>query len=109
MRKPMWLLRLMEYILPARKVNVIESDTPPDKLPIRNIVLAKEDDEEWAVGFKCPCGCGRHLELLLIKEAKPNWKLTVDEKNRPTLYPSIWLKKGCRSHFWLRKGKVVWC
>ncbi len=109
MRKPMWLLRLIEYVLPARKVRVIEGDTPPEDLPMRNIILAQEDDEEWAVGFMCPCGCGRRLELLLIKEAKPNWKLTIDEKGLPTLYPSVWLKKGCCSHFWLRKGKVVWC
>ena len=109
MRKPLWLLKLIEYVLPARTVNIIEGDTPPDQLPRRNIVLAQEEGEQSAVGFKCPCGCGRRLELLLIKEANPNWKLTIDSCNRPTLHPSVWLKSGCCSHFWLKKGKVVWC
>lgn len=109
MKKPRWLLKLAEYVLPARKVSIIEGDTPPEHLPRRNIVLAQEDGEEWAVGFKCPCGCGKRLELLLIEEAKPNWKLTIDSSNRPTLHPSVWLKSGCHSHFWLKKGKVVWC
>ena len=109
MKKPKWLLKFFEVILPARKIKTIEGDTPPDRLPLRNIVLAREDDEDWAVGFMCPCGCGKNLELLLIKEASPNWMLTIDASNRPTLRPSVWLKSGCRSHFWVRNGKIFWC
>ncbi|WP_319003147.1 DUF6527 family protein [Acidovorax radicis] len=59
--------------------------------------------------MKCPCGCGRILELLLIPEAHPRWKLTVDSGGRPTLHPSVWVKDGCRSHFWLRQGQIEWC
>ncbi|WP_412768188.1 DUF6527 family protein [Vreelandella titanicae] len=45
---------------------------------------------------------------MLIKEAKPNWSITIGQSDRPTLHPSVWLKGGCKSHFWLREGKVVW-
>ncbi|MEA1099712.1 DUF6527 family protein [Escherichia coli] len=24
------------------------------------------------------------------------------------MYPSVWLKDGCQSHFWIKKGRVVW-
>ncbi|MFW1676481.1 DUF6527 family protein [Pontibacter sp. JAM-7] len=109
MKKPIWLLKLIEFVSPGRRIKIIEGDTPPARLPLRNIVLAREDGENWAVGFRCPCGCGKKLELLLIKEASPNWKLSVDEGGKPTLYPSVWLKTGCKSHFWVRSGKVVWC
>ncbi len=109
MKKPAWLLRLIEFVLPTRRIRIMEGDTSPDRLPLRNIVLAREDGEDWAVGFMCPCGCGKKLELLLVKEASPNWKLTIDASNRPTLHPSVWLKSGCRSHFWVKNGKVVWC
>ena len=109
MKKPMWILKVIEFVLPARRISVIEGDTPPEKLPLRNLVLAREGDEDWAVGFSCPCGCRKRLELLLIAEALPNWKLTIDSSDKPTLHPSIWLKSGCRSHFWLRRGKVIWC
>lgn len=101
--------KLIDYIWPARGIITVEADTPPDKLPLRNLVLAREDDEDWAVAFRCPCGCGKRLELLLVEEAKPRWSLTVDAKGKPTLHPSVWLKGGCRSHFWLRHGKVHWC
>lgn len=109
MKKLHWYLKLKEFLLPARRINVVESDTPPDRLPWRNLVLAREDNEDWAVAFRCPCGCGKRLELLLIEEAKPSWSLTFTQGNVPTLHPSVWLKTGCCSHFWLRKGKVLWC
>jgi hypothetical protein len=99
---------IIDKIFPAREIVVVESDTPPANLPWRNIVLAREDNEDWAVGFMCPCGCGKRLELLLVKEAKPSWKLTI-EGNKPTLHPSVWLKFGCKSHFWIKKGKIFWC
>jgi len=27
-------------------------------MPRRDLVLAREDDEDWCVGMRCPCGCG---------------------------------------------------
>lgn len=108
MNMPKWLLKCIEFVLPTRKVLVVEGDTPPSNLPIRNVVLAQENGDDWAVGFRCPCGCGKKLELPLIEEAKPNWKLTIDQKGKPTLHPSVWLKAGCKSHFWLRSGRIIW-
>lgn len=108
MKWPKWFLKLREDVLPARRVVVIESDTPPQKLPWRNLILARENSEDWAVAFRCPCGCGKRLELLLFEEAKPNWSISVGKGNEPTLYPSVCLKGGCKSHFWLRHGKVTW-
>ncbi len=104
-----WILKNIDKALPARRVKIIEGDTPPKNLPFRDIVLAREGNEDWAAGFKCPCGCGKKLEVLLIKEVKPNWSLKIDEYNRPTLHPSVWLKTGCKSHFWMKKGKIIWC
>ncbi|WP_245270056.1 DUF6527 family protein [Nitrobacter hamburgensis] len=58
--------------------------------------------------MKCPCGCGRRIELLLLAEARPRWSLTIDSRRRPTLVPSIWLEGECRSHFWVKQGRIVW-
>ncbi|WP_315838659.1 DUF6527 family protein [Bradyrhizobium prioriisuperbiae] len=59
--------------------------------------------------MRCPCGCGETIELLVIQEAEPRWDLLVDGSGRPTLKPSVWIQHGCRSHFWLRCGRVEWC
>jgi hypothetical protein len=109
MKWPLWWRRLQARILPARCLHVIESDSLPRNLPWRDIVLAREDEEDWCVGMRCPCGCGQTIELMLIREVKPRWDLSVDGRGRPSLNPSIWMQTGCRSHFWLKRGRVHWC
>ena len=58
--------------------------------------------------FECPCGCGQKVELALIREANPRWSLRNDLGNHPTLSPSVWLREGCRSHFFVRAGRIRW-
>lgn len=94
---------------PRLRLRIIKGDSLPFCMPRRDLVLARDDGEDWCVGMRCPCGCGLVIELLVVAEAKPRWDIAVDTKGRPTLSPSVWLQKGCRSHFWLRNGRVHWC
>lgn len=107
-RAPLWLRRIFAKFSPRRSVIVTNGDSLPEELPRRDIVLARDDDDDWCVGFRCPCGCGERLELMLLKEVKPHWTLSTGQSGA-TLYPSVWRRTGCRSHFWLREGKVLWC
>jgi hypothetical protein len=100
------LKRLAAEFVPARRLVIIAGDSLPKRLPWRNLVLARDGDEDWCVGFRCPCGCKRRVELLLIEEAEPRWCLTVDKNQRPTLSPSVWIQAGCKSH--LAISKVEW-
>lgn len=95
--------------LPRRLVRIIEGDTPPEVITDDSFVLAREDDEDWAIAFLCPCGCKDRLELALIPEVKPHWTLEMDSEHHPTLHPSVWRKTGCRAHFWVRDGLIIWC
>ncbi len=104
-----WWLKTWGSRGPARRLRTISGDTLPSRLPFRDLVLATEDDEDWCVGMRCPCGCGQVIELLLIAEAKPRWDLKLNRAGRPSLSPSVWLKSGCKSHFWLRDGYIKWC
>ena len=101
--------RLVDRMLPARRVSVIAGDSLPPILPHRDIVLARDDGDDWCVGMRCPCGCGQAIELMLIQEVTPRWDLSVDRLGRPTLQPSVWLQRGCQSHFWVRGGRIQWC
>tara|TARA_Y100001938_G_scaffold149719_1_gene237605 strand:+ start:870 stop:1205 length:336 start_codon:yes stop_codon:yes gene_type:complete len=103
-----FLWQKADAFLPRRRLVVIDGDVLPKKLPRRNIVLLRDGGEDWSVGFRCPCGCGRTIELLLIEEARPRWNYTVESGGLPTLHPSVWLKTGCKSHFWLRRGRIQW-
>lgn len=109
MKGPLWWRRLKARLLPARRLQIVEGDSLPVRIPFRDVVLARDGDEDWCVGMRCPCGCGETIELLLINEAAPRWDLNVDAKGLPTLKPSVWLQKGCHAHFWLIQGRVHWC
>src|SRR3546814_19102415 len=104
-----WWRKTWARLGPRRRLRIIDGDSLPPCLPRRDIVLARDDGEDWCVGMRCPCGCGHVIELLVVPEAKPRWDILVDPKGLPTLSPSVWLQKGCRSHFWLRNGRVHWC
>lgn len=106
MRIPIWLLSFLEFVLPARKLIVVE-DEMPSKLPRRSLLLLRDSGEDWSVTMRCPCGCGENIELALIPEAKPRWELSL-EQGIPTLKPSVWKRDGCYSHFFLRRGRVIW-
>jgi hypothetical protein len=87
----------------------VEADELPQELPSQTLVVAKEGSELWTAGMVCPCGCGRRIELMLLEGVKPRWDLLVERSGNPSLKPSVWVRDGCRSHFWLRDGQVHWC
>lgn len=105
--KRIWL-RLRDWASRPRKLVRVEGDALPAVMPPRNLVLLSEGGDAWSVGMTCPCGCGQLIELPLIPEASPRWRLEVDDAALPTLTPSVWLRTGCRSHFFVRSGKVLW-
>ncbi|MBU1358731.1 MAG: hypothetical protein KKC85_17480 [Gammaproteobacteria bacterium] len=104
-----WWRNTKERWRPWRRLRVTDGDTLPARLPSRDLVVARDDGEDWSVGMRCPCGCGDTIELMLVAEAKPRWSLTFDRRGRPSLSPSVWRRAGCRSHFWVRGGRVDWC
>jgi len=109
MRVARWWRKTWARVAPRRKLRVIAGDSLPPRLPRRDLVLAREETENWCVGLRCPCGCGRAIELLLIPEVEPRWDLTLNARGQPSLTPSVWLNSGCRSHFWVQHGRILWC
>ena len=105
---PKWFLRIVEWFLPARELTVLMDETLPLNLPRRGLLLLRDGGEDWCIGMRCPCGCGQRIELPLVEEADPRWKLRIEQNGTPTLAPSVWLQEGCRSHFFVRRGKVEW-
>lgn len=103
-----WLEMVREWFAPARKVLVQIGDTLPANMPKHDLILLKDDGEDWSVGFCCPCGCGEVIELLLLPDVAPRWDIRIDQRGRPTISPSVWRATGCRSHFWLHDGRIRW-
>lgn len=73
------------------------------------VYLVVEDDQVWQVAMLCPCGCGDLIQLCVLPESSPNWVVTAHLDGTVTLSPSVWKTTGCRSHFFLRSGRIQWC
>jgi hypothetical protein len=71
------------------------------------VVVAPNDKPKWVM-FRCPCPCSELITLSLQEVHKPHWSLQKTIDGRGTLYPSVWRTQGCRSHFWIKDGRVFW-
>ena len=88
---------------------VVVEEHLPRKLKGRTLYVVEEDDFEEQAAMLCPCRCGRVVQLNLLTDERPCWRLTRHYDGTTTLHPSVWRKKDCGSHFWFRKGRVQWC
>lgn len=81
----------------------------PRRLKGHTLYIVEEDGFEEQAAMFCPCGCGRVLQMNLLTDERPCWRVTRHRDGTATLHPSIWRKKDCGSHFCFRKGRVEWC
>ena len=94
--------------LPPHRTMVVRESLPAQLLR-RAVYIVREDGVDERVALLCPCGCGRILQMNLLSDERPCWRVTRNVDGTVTLNPSIWRKKGCGSHFWLRNGRIRWC
>jgi hypothetical protein len=80
----------------------------PEALQPKQLYLVGKVCEPWSAALLCPCGCGAIIQLSLISDDDPRWKLSFDEGRAVTLHPSIWRIRGCGSHFFVRRNTIIW-
>lgn len=102
-RELLWRFKQFQF-----KVEIISNNPNPDKLK-KNIVyvVGGETYIKWAY-LKCPCGCNEVIMLSLDKTNSPSWSVKQDNFGRATISPSVNKLVGCRSHFLIKKGKLIW-
>ncbi len=57
-----------------------------------------------SIKFLCPCGCGEIISINLMPQVAKAWRIYGDPRLGLSLWPSIWLDMGCKSHFILRNN-----
>jgi len=82
-------------------------------LPNENeiFIIGTQQHPKWAY-LRCPCGCTEILGVTLMKSIQPHWSVEFDENQCVTFSPSIRVvasQFNCKSHFFIRHNKVVWC
>lgn len=99
----LWSLNQFNY-----KVEIIPDNPNPDNLKKDIIYVVGEIRfVKWAY-MRCPCGCNDSIMLSLDKNNFPSWSVKQDKLGRATISPSINKLDGCRSHFLIKKGKLIW-
>lgn len=93
---------------PPRAFRVVHLGEDPVELLPETLYAIGENGHLWHVMLACPCGCGATIALNVLPDDSPRWRLH-EHVDGPTLSPSVWRTAGCRSHFILRRGQVVWC
>jgi Family of unknown function (DUF6527) len=58
--------------------------------------------------LRCPDGCGEILSINLDGRSGPAWSL-YQKRGTWSLFPSIDKPTGCKSHFILWRGRILWC
>jgi hypothetical protein len=99
---------LQRLLRRERPLQVRRVEELPDLLDRRHLYVAGEGLHLWFAAFLCPCGCGATVQLSLMLEGRPRWQLSEHPDGTATLTPSVWRTKGCRSHFWVRRGRIEW-
>lgn len=92
-----------------RPLKTIYLEESPETLAAAEVYVLGEGAHRWFVVMLCPCGCGDTVEVSLLPDAEPRWSLTEHGDTTISLKPSIWRRSGCKSHFFLRRGKIEWC
>lgn len=108
-----WLVRRVagdrygKKAVPYRTVLVDEA--LPAQLTADTLYIVEDDGFIEQAAMLCPCGCKRTLQMNLLPDERPCWRLTQHPDGTASLFPSVWRKKDCGSHFWFRQGQVIWC
>lgn len=103
-----WLCALVSLKRPPLRTSVVED--LPGRLNPKSVYLVGENEHFWCVALLCPCGCREVIQLNLVTNTRPLWTFELHKNtNTLTLRPSVCRTSGCRSHFFLRGGRVDWC
>jgi hypothetical protein len=80
----------------------------PDILNSKVVYFIGHEGYYWQAAMICPCGCKKIIQLNLITDHKPYWKYKIERNKKITLVPSVHRMVGCKSHFFVRNGKIIW-
>lgn len=61
-----------------------------------------------SIVMACPDGCGETLVINLDSRADKAWRCDMRGEGL-TLFPSVWREGGCKSHFIVWRGHILWC
>ncbi len=83
-------------------------DEIPEEIRENMLYHIGEGKFKWLLVFKCPCGCKDVIQLNLLPEARPGWRVKFHDDGDVSVYPSVNRQINCKSHFNITKNSVRW-
>ena|SRR2546429_4435644 len=85
-----------------KTVRVPDQQTALKYLKPGVIVLVMPGQRPKSIKLLCPCGCREIISINLMPQAGQAWRVEYEPTRGLSLWPSVWLDAGCKSHFILR-------
>lgn len=104
-----WLRRFFPGRQSKPYSSIVVEDVLPGRLDRRALYIVADGGFAEQAAMICPCGCSEILHMNLLPDERPCWQVLRHANGTASLHPSVWRQVGCRSHFWFREGRVVWC
>lgn len=92
-----------------RRIKIAFTDQVPAKPKRGRLYVASSANGPTFGYLLCPCGCDETLHLRFLPNRSPRWDIHLDRGGVVSLTPSVWRQVGCRSHFVVERGRVIWC
>lgn len=105
-----WFLKIISKLTKKfeKEYKLFYVEDFPENVKNKAIYIVGSEKYPWLIVFNCPCGCNNLIQLNLLKDAIPCWRFQISKTKKVTIFPSIWRKKDCKSHFFIRKSKIDW-
>lgn len=97
--------RRISHDKPAYETELVKE--LPEVLKGNKIYLVGGRGDVWEAAFFCPCQCGSVIQLSTLDGDSPSWRILRHWDGSVSLYPSVWRTKGCKSHFFFKRGSIV--
>lgn len=105
MRVCVWAKR--RFVPPYR--TMVAKDSLPAKLVRRTVYIVREDEFDEQVALLCSCGCGRVLQMNLLPDERPCWRVKRGADGTVTLDPSVWRRTAAHTSGCTTVSDIRWC
>lgn len=93
---------------PRYRTVAIEDRPDASEMKPWRLYVVGSTEHPFCAAMLCPCGCNEALYMSLVEDDDPRWRVKVYADATATMVPSVWRVVGCRSHFILFRGRVLW-
>ena len=102
---------ILNHLMRYRPYRVEWVEDLPTTVKRRTVYILGATRDPFSASIVCPRKrCRQVIHLDLSPQVRPRWRVTAHPNGTISLAPSVHVTGlPCRCHYWLRRGRIVWC